>query len=83
MRKLARLLFGNLLVVGFLVSLINTIAIASIKIYDWFKPRQYVGSHVFPNDQGAERARTSTPTSTGATCRQTAISGLRLASGTV
>ena len=57
MKKLATLLLGNVVVLGFLVFLMNTLAIASIKIYNWTKPLQYAESHLLPNYQGAEWAR--------------------------
>ena len=57
MNKLATLLLGNVVVLGFLVFLMNIMAIASIKIYNWTKPLQYAESHLFPNYQGAEWAQ--------------------------
>ena len=45
MKKLATLLLGNVVVLGFLLFLMNTMAIATIKIYNWTKPLQYAESH--------------------------------------
>jgi lysophospholipase L1-like esterase len=56
-KKLATLIFGNLVALGFLVFLMNTMAIAGIQMYNWTKPLQYAESHLLPNYQGAEWAR--------------------------
>jgi hypothetical protein len=58
MRKFATLLLGNVVVLGFLVFLMNAMAIAGIKLYNWTKPLQYAESHLLPNYQGADWART-------------------------
>ena len=57
MRKLVRLILGNLVVLGFLLFTMNVLSIAVIKAYNWTKPLQYAESHLLPNYQGAEWAR--------------------------
>jgi hypothetical protein len=57
MKKLAALLLGNVVVLGFLVCLMNITAIAAIKLYNWTKPLQYAESHLLPNYRGAAWAQ--------------------------
>lgn len=57
MKKLATLLLGNLVVLGFLVFLMNAGSIAAIQFYDWYKPKQYAKSHLLPNYGGAAWAQ--------------------------
>jgi lysophospholipase L1-like esterase len=56
-KKVVTLIVGNFVILGFLVFLMNFLAIASIKIYNWSKPLQYAESHLLPNYGGAEWAR--------------------------
>lgn len=39
----------NIVILGFLVFLLNTLSIAAVQIYNWQKPKQYAQSHLFPN----------------------------------
>lgn len=57
MRKAITLILGNIVVLGFLVFLVNTMSIATIKVYNWTKPLQYGESHLLPNYAGEEWAR--------------------------
>lgn len=56
MRQIAKLLAVNLLVLGFLVSLVNFLAISGIHFYEAIKPKQYAQSHLFPNYRGIDWA---------------------------
>jgi lysophospholipase L1-like esterase len=49
MRETVKLVLINLLVLGFLLSLLNFFAISGFKLYNWNKPKQYAQSHLFPN----------------------------------
>ena len=57
MKKVVTLIVGNFVILGFLVFLMNVLAIAAVQVYNWTKPLQYAESHLFPNYQGAEWAR--------------------------
>jgi lysophospholipase L1-like esterase len=56
-KKVVTLIVGNFVILGFLVFLMNVLAIAAVQVYNWTKPLQYAESHLFPNYQGAEWAR--------------------------
>ena len=57
MKKLATLLAGNVVVLGFLVFLMNALSITAINLYNWYKPKQYANSHLLPNYAGAAWAK--------------------------
>jgi lysophospholipase L1-like esterase len=57
MKSMLKLIAVNVVVVGFLISLANLLAISGIKLYDVGKPKQYARAHLFPNYRGIEWAR--------------------------
>jgi hypothetical protein len=52
MKETFKLIAVNVVVLGFLVTLANLLAIAGINFYDRSKPKQYAQSHLFPNYRG-------------------------------
>ena len=57
MKKLATLLIGNVVVLGFLVFFMNAVSIAAINLYNIYKPKQYANSHLLPNYDRAAWAK--------------------------
>jgi hypothetical protein len=52
MRETAKLIAINVVILGFLVTVANLLAIAGINFYNASKPKQYAQSHLFPNYRG-------------------------------
>jgi lysophospholipase L1-like esterase len=57
MKETFKLIAVNVVVLGFLVTLANLLAIAGIRQYNDSKPKQYAQSHLFPNYRGVPWAR--------------------------
>ena len=59
MKRVVALVFGNLVVLGFLLFLMNVMALASVRVYyEWFDPLQhFADAYLLPNYEGAEWAR--------------------------
>lgn len=49
MKKILGVIGINIVVIGFLIFLLNTLSIAAIQLFNWQKPKQYAQSHLFPN----------------------------------
>lgn len=49
MKEYLKVIGINLVVLGFLVFLFNTLSITAIQVFNWQKPKQYAKSHLFPN----------------------------------
>jgi lysophospholipase L1-like esterase len=57
MRETVKLIVINLVVLGFLLSLMNFLSITGIKLFNWNKPKQYAQSQFFPNYRNVDWAR--------------------------
>ena len=59
MNKVVKIILGNIVVLGFLVFLVNVMAIASARVYYlWLNPvKHFADSHLLPNYEGAEWAQ--------------------------
>jgi len=49
MKEALKLAGINLVVLGFLLSLLNLLAITVITFYNYHKPPEYAQAHLFPN----------------------------------
>jgi hypothetical protein len=52
MKRLLKIVTVNFVLLGFLLSLTNFASIATLRIYEWWKPSQYATAHLLPNYDG-------------------------------